>query len=345
MKKRIKILVVFVSVLVLVVLFTWDVRKSSIPSILLKTHALEMIYTLADTKDVDITSLKGGMSASVLYRVASKDKSYVIRFIQHRSIAGRQREINAQTIASENGWGPKLYASDVDEGWIIMEYIKPTSLTEADRMDDEIYKALGQSLRKIHTGPSFEIERDVVKDTGDRLERLHKKDKIPAVINYEILKNIIDLVQKNHSKALAPTHRDLNPNNIIFSGHRPFIIDLEDAAQDDPFYDLGTVGIYHIFDAHHEEIFLRAYFNRPPTQQEYERYQNMKQVAGIRCGLSFLEAAPQEIIKNVSIEVEPVTKLMQDFYNGIIDVTNPVDQLKIAVGFLQEAINQYNAEK
>lgn len=343
MKKFIKVSIVFVFLSALVLLFTWHVQKTSIPAILSKTHALDTLYTLAGNKDFVITPLKGGMSASMLYKVASKDKSYVIRFIQHRSITARQREINAQTIASERGWGPKLYAADINEGWIIMQYIKPTPFAEIDRVGDAIYKALGQSLRKIHTGPAFEIEKDAVKEVGERLERLHQEDKIPSIINYEILKNIIDSVQKNHSKVLAPTHRDLNPNNIIFSGYQPFIIDLEDAAQDDPFYDLGTVGIFYIFDAHHEEVFLNAYFNREPTQQEYGYYENMKQVVRIRLGIHFLETAPYEIIKNVSVVVEPLAKLIQDFYNGIIDPANSVDQLKLAVGFLQEAIDHYNA--
>ncbi len=344
MKKMIKGLV-FISLLAVCIVCIWQVKKPAIPLILSKTYALETLYTLADTKNFVITSLKGGMSESMLYKVASKEKSYVIRFIQHRSIAGRQREIEAQTIASERGWGPKLYASDSNEGWIIMEYIKPISLTQVDRMNDEIYRALGKSLREIHTGPSFAIVQDRLKEIEERLERLHKEDKIPSIINYEILKNIIDLAQKNHSKVLAPTHRDLNPNNIIFSGHQPFIIDLEDAAQDDPFYDLGTVGIFYIFDARHEKIFLDTYFNRTPTQQEYEYYQNMKQAARLCYGINFLEAAPQRIVKNVSVTAEPLKKLLQDFDNGIIDITDPVDQLKLAVGFLQEAINYYNAEK
>ena len=342
MKKLVNRLIGFVLLIGIIVLCAKYVSEPSVPPILLKTHVLQDMYTLAGTKDLAITSLKGGMSGSNLYKVDGKDSSYVIRLLGNcRSTESKAREVLVQTIASQEGWGPKLYASDIDEGWIIMEYIKPTPLTESDRMNDETYISLGQRLQQIHTGPEFLSVRDRLKEIKERLDRLYKENKIPQSIDYEVLKNIIDLVKKHGSTVLAPTHRDLNPNNIIFSNHQPFIIDFEDAAQDDPFYDLGTIGIFYIFNTHHEEVFLKAYFNRVPTQQEYMRYQRMKQLALIAYGLNFLNFAPQEVIANVSVPLEPFEKLLQDFDKGVIDINNSTDQLRLAVSLLQEAINQY----
>ncbi|HEX4068729.1 MAG TPA: phosphotransferase [Candidatus Babeliales bacterium] len=247
LKIWIKLFIVSVFLIGIVALLTWHVRRFAIPSVLSKTAALETLYTLAGTKDLKITSLKGGSEAT-LYKVDSKDKSYVIRLIEHRSLAQKEREINAQKIASDGGWSPQLYASDVDEGWIIMEYIQPTSLTQADRMNDSLYISLGKVLQKMHTGPDFLLSSSspIINRIEEQLEQLYKEHKIPQSIHYETLKNIFNSVKKNHSTIIAPTHRDLNPNNIIFSGHQPFIIDFEDAAQDDPFFDLGTIGAFFI---------------------------------------------------------------------------------------------------
>jgi len=341
MKKLVNRLIGLLLLIGIVVLCAKYVIKSSVPSILLKTHVLQDMYALSGTKDLVITSLKGGMSESSLYKVDGKDNSYVIRLLDnHRSKESKEREIKVQTIASENGWGPKLYASNIDEGWIIMEYMKPTPLTQADRVGDTLYESLGKRLHQIHAGPAFTLKRDVLKDIEERLERLHKEDKIPQSIDYAVLKNIIGSVQKNRSSIVTPTHRDLNPNNIIFSEHQPFIIDFEDAAQDDPFYDLGTVGIYYIFDTHHEKVFLDAYFNRVPTRQEYAYYQIGRQAALLSYGLNFLHFAPWEVIKNTSVSPEPFEKILQAFDKGIIDITNPVDQLRIAVSLLQAAVSE-----
>ena len=341
MKKMIKWLV-FISLLAVSILCIWQVKTPSIPSIFSQTGVLSHLYELMGTKNIKITPLKGGMSGSALYRVDSNNQHYVVRFMQHRSIESKKREIAVQTIASQNGWGPYLYASDSNEGWIIMEYIKPTPLTQADRMNDEIYRALGKTLRKIHTGLDFSLVRNKVQEVEEKLDYVHKEDKIPQSISYELLQNIIDSIVTNRSNVIAPTHRDLNPGNIIFSGDRLYIIDFEDAAHDDPFYDLGTVGLFFITNSHHEEIFLNAYFNRAPTQQELLHYRQMKQIALLSSGLSFLKRIPQEVIKNVVVPVEPFETLLQEYNQGTLDISTYDGQLKVAVSMLQEAINQYN---
>ncbi len=344
MKKEIKVLGC-IFLLAAFILCTLQVKKPSIPSIFLQTNVLSNLYALAGTKDLKIVPLKGGMSESELYKIDSNDQHYVVRFMRHRSEASKVREVAVQTIASQNSWGPHLYASDIDEGWIIMEYIKPTPLTQADRMNDDTYRALGKSLRKIHTGPDFPLVRDKVKEVEEKLDYVHKEGKIPQSISYEVLQNIIDSIIKNRSDIIAPTHRDLNPGNIIFSGNRLYIIDFEDAAQDDPFYDLGTVGLFFVTNFHHEKLFLNAYFNRLPTQQELMHYYQMKQIALLSSGLSFLKRIPQEVIKNTVVSVEPFEKLLQEYNQGALDISTHANQLKVAVSMLQEAINQYEQIK
>lgn len=340
MKKLITLLFVLMAFTIPALLLQRS-QQTSIPLSLSQSHVLEKLYDIAQGIRFSFMPLKGGLSGSNLYKADGNNKSYVIRLLgNNRSQESKEREISVQTIASEQGWGPVLYASDVDEGWIIMEYIKPTSLTQEDRIGDDLYISLAKRLRQIHTGPKFAIERDRLLEIQEKLDSLQQKDKIPQLFDYETLKNIVESIKKNRSAIVAPTHRDLNPGNIIFSGHEPFIIDFEDAAQDDPFFDLGVVGIFYVFSAEHEKLFLTAYFKHPFTQQEYMYYQNMKQLAYINYGLNLLQFAPYDVIKNTSIIVEPFEKMLQDFNNGLINVADPHDQLRLAVSFLDAAINQ-----
>ena len=216
MKTLAKVLI-FVSLLMISIVFIGYVKKTSIPSIFYKTNVLPTVYAVMGTNEFLITPLKGGLSESTLYKVDSEDKSCVIRFIGHRSRKDKLREIDAQTIASQEGWGPTLYASDINEGWIIMEYIKQIPLTAADRMNDEMYIALGKCLQHIHTGPKFLTGKPILKEIEELLEKLQREDKIPQSIDYVILENLLESIKKNYPLILTPTHRDLNPNNIIFS--------------------------------------------------------------------------------------------------------------------------------
>lgn len=332
--------------LFLLVAFSLHTEESSIPSILAKSSALKVMYALTDIRNnCLITPLKGGMSNAMLYKVDSGNKSYVIRFIGHRSMKDKISEIDAQIIASHEGWGPKVYASDISEGWIIIDYIEPTRLTDVDRADEQLYISLGKCLQQIHSGKSFLPGKLRIIENEELLHQLKEQDKIPSSINYQTLKNIIESIRKNYSTNFTPTHRDLNPNNILFSNKQPFIIDFESAAQDDPFFDLGVIGIFYIFNCYHESVYLNAYFNRLPTQQEYTHYQRMKIAALLFYGINFLTFVPQEVIANVSVSTESVEKLLQAIDSGAIILTDPTDLLKIAVSMLQEAVTLFNKIK
>lgn len=334
-------LLIFVGLILSSIFVGRHVKKSFIPSKLSQSHALQDLYRLTGTKDLTIIPLKGGLSESTLYKVDSNNESYVIRFIGHRSMNDKLREINAQMIASEDGWGPTLYAFDINEGWIIMSYIKPANLTAADREDEKIYEVLGKLLQRIHISSDFLPGKSILTEIEELMNNAHDQGKIPSSIDYNILKNIIESVKQTYPRMLTPTHRDLNPNNIIFSDHNIFVIDFENAAQDDPFYDLATVGIFYVFNLYHETAFLNAYFNRAPTSQEYAYYQEMKQLALLFYGFNFLNFVPQKMIQVTPITIKPFVEMLQDIGCGVINLADHTDQLKLAVSMLQEAINQY----
>jgi len=340
MKKLLKVCI-FTILLMLPILFICKIKKSTIPPLFFKTNIVPTLYALTNTRSLHITSLKGGLSDSTLYKIEGNDQSYVVRFMGHRSLQDKIREIDAQTIASQEGWAPPLYAADTDEGWIIMKYIKPHSLTQADRMDEETYKKLGTVLQKIHSSPAFLPGKSILAEIEELLVKLQQENKIPLLIDSYVLKNILESVKNNYQRMITPTHRDLNPNNILFSDNQIFIIDFENAAQDDPFYDLATIGIFYIFHPYHEKLFLHAYFDRDPTMQEYSYYEAMKQVALLFYGLNFLEKVPQAIIREVTVTPEPFAKLLEDVAQGKVNIADHTDQLKLGVSILQEAINQY----
>lgn len=334
-------LLVFIGLSLSSVFVVRYVKKSSIPPKISQSHALRDLYRLAGTKDLTITPLKGGLSESTLYKVDSRNESFVIRFIGHRSMNDRLREINAQMIASKEGWSPTVYTSDINEGWIIMNYIKPKNLTAADRENEKTYEALGKLLQRIHTSTDFLPGKSILTEIEELMNNAHNQGKIPSSIDYNILKDIIESVKKTYPRMLTPTHRDLNPNNILFSDYTIFIIDFENAAQDDPFYDLATVGIFYLFNPYHEAAFLNAYFNRAPTSQEYAYYQEMKQLALLFYGFNFLDFVPQKMIQSTSVTIKPFVEMLQDVGSGGLNLADHADQLKFAISILQEAINQY----
>lgn len=321
---------------------TW-VDDVHVPETLQEADIMKYIYALSrSTAGVKkITPLKGGLSGLSIYKIDMDNKSYVVRLLAKRSIADRVREIQAQTIASQQGWGPKVYVSNEEQGWIIMEYLKPETVTFLSRIGTALYKKLGYCLRMVHNGPSFLEGKTALAEIDELLELCHEHKKIPFYFNYDDLKQIVTFIHNNHCPTFVPCHRDLNPNNIIFSKNKVFLIDFEYATQDDPFYDLATVGIYYIFDSFHEKIFLEAYFGKEPTQQECAYYQLMKQAVLLFYGLDLLKGVPVEVISTASLTIQPLLLLFKKIDEGLLSIEKPADQLKIATSMIQEALNMY----
>lgn len=342
MKKKVKKVIVAIIVLMIAVLLHQSVAKSTIPKVLSSTNVMQSLYSLAGTKKgFVITPLKGGMSDSTLYKIDVNNKSYVVRLIGNRSIEDRTREIQAQIIASDQGWGPVLYASDVDQGWIVMDYLKSIPLTDSNRAGDDLYVSLAKVLQRMHNGPQFLPGKPIVKEIKELLQKLTAQGKISPPFEGFELEAMIRSLEADHSPMLAPTHRDLNPNNIIFSDNQIHLIDFENAAQDDPFYDLACIGIFYIFDAYHEKIFLNAYFDRDATEREYAAYQTMKVAALLFYGLNFLNFVPEGFAKEKLVAIEPFQEMLQKISAGFIRLDDPVGQMMISQSFLAQAANQH----
>jgi len=136
------------------------------------------------------------------------------------------------------------------------------------------------------------------------------------------------------------THRDLNPNNIIMSGGTLLAIDFENAAQDDPYFDLATVGIFNLFTTQQEELFFNAYFGRAATPQEYAKYQDMKIAAYLFYGLSLIEKTPAariDVVDDAELFIDVYTKIGQ----GTYDLSNPEHRRIFGLSLLRQAIDTW----
>ncbi|MBA3813658.1 MAG: phosphotransferase [Alphaproteobacteria bacterium] len=207
-------------------------------------NALNKVLDKQEIKSVH--SLKGGLSPSMIYKVTTDKKSYVLRLIdEHRSFSDREREITAMQIASQGGIAPKVYYANAKEGVIVMEFIPSVPLSEKERSPPLLLPHLAHILREIHRGPPFpptDGAQEKIRDLNALL--VLKKVKLPALIN-EVLTGfhrIENTLQK--TAKLAPCHNDLNPNNILFTESGIKVIDWEAAGMGDPYFDLATIALF-----------------------------------------------------------------------------------------------------
>ncbi len=299
---------------------------------------------LMSDSEVKVSPLKGGLSGSSLYKVSINKRSLAIRFIDHHSLQDRQREIDAQNKASQYGYGPKIYYSDALEGIIAMDFLESHPITDEIRKTPSFYCSLGTLLRSIHAGPKFKQKTSIldkikrkIKDIGWEKYSLFERKKVE-----HLFINILEIL-KTHPD-IRPTHNDLNPNNIILSNGKLYVIDYEDASQGDPYFDLATIGIFYLFDETTTKIFLKSYFGRPPTRREEARFQLMKIVVLIYYGLEILSKIHEDQNEEKSLYY-PLNEAFKMFEEKKINLESTSGKKLLSNSMIGTAILDFNSNK
>ena len=222
----------------------------------------------------------GGHSGNRLFLASYGKNQYVVRFF--KSLSEARKEIICQRIASNSGYGPHLFYSNTDKGYLIMEYIKKdddkNQITSLER-----YSALGTALYKMHNGEPFPDEGMHIFERINRdILLLKERKSFESVANQ--LAKMMKNVEKNNASSLqmkAPCHNDLHPGNMIYSNGVYKIVDFGDAIQDDPYFDIATVIVFNCFSSEQEDVILKEYFGRQITSDEKSKLITMKQAVYI----------------------------------------------------------------
>lgn len=284
---------------------------------------------------INVQPLTGGFSGTLLYKVIlEKDVFLVIRLIHNRTKEDRKREIIAQNMASKGEYGPHVYEADEENGYIIMEFLSPEQHGISDIKKLEI---AGILLRAMHQGEKLPHSQSMFEQIQYLYEKNREKlNKIYDCTALERLLKEIEQYKIQWKDDQKPTHRDCNPNNILFSKEKLYLIDFENAAQDDPYFDLATIGIFQVFTPEHEQVLLDNYFERKPTDIEKNRYVFMKNVAFLYYALTILNRLPQEKYATKNEYIPEFSELIQKINEKKFDLQPEENRFMLALSMLNK---------
>jgi len=300
-------------------------------------------HILQPQNNFSLEPLTEGLSQHAeLFLVQTDNTRYVLRILskpEHEI----SHEITCLQIASKAGYGPRLFAADASQGYILMEYLPPEPITIQDRHSSQFYQALADALSKMHQGPAFPKARPIFEDIQNDLSRLQKKDQYTDLAKRMIsmISNIYTSLSKDAIS--APCHNDLNPNNLIWSGTSFSIIDYEDCCQDDPYFDLATLSTFFCFSQEHETILLNRYYGRPMTDREKAHLYLSKQAFFIAYATRLFLICPDP--QNWQAEPESYRDLFIQQGLGKISIKEQSVRFRFARALLNEAEKNYRSQQ
>lgn len=223
---------------------------------------------------VNFIELKGGMTSTKLYTFEIIGQKYVLRILNDKqSLESRQNEIAAHRIAASMGIAPELNYVDKDYHFMIMPFIKGHTLKQVDLQDNDIIETLGKMIGKLH---HYKGEFNQTRTQVDRARKHYEKAIKKEIAFPSIYKNLYNeyIAESENLNKINQVlcHADLNPANILISDDGDlYIIDWTSTTWDNSYTDLGYFTFLNGLDENQSKIFLKAYFGREPTKEEWKQ--------------------------------------------------------------------------
>jgi len=222
-------------------------------------------------KPITAKKLVGGHTEAYPVKVITPDQSYVVRFLDDDNYSTLHQEITCQKIASEQGYGPRIYLISSEERAIVMEFLHQ----ELFPSDKNRLEALVTLVKRIHTGLAFPSNWSLVDAVRSGLHMIIDRNLTKEFPYFsqsiEITEKMYDALQRYSYKTAC--HRDLNPDNVLYARGQFYAIDFKTAGQDDPYVDLAELVFWHSSDTGKKEEdcalqVLEAYYGRAATEEE-----------------------------------------------------------------------------
>lgn len=233
-----------------------------------------------ERNDLKFTILKGGLSGTLLYKIDSPKKSYVLRLNQE-ALANPQDTLELFSLveASKKGISPAVHYISPNHKAVLMEFIdRPTITLEDAKVTENILK-IADVIREAHR---MSGHPSIGESLLSKALRCHEKvlnDGLGSKeeINHALL--IINLACEqlnNMSCTKVNVHGDLNPRNIFLSDGKILLIDWAETTLEDPFYDLAYFSMKLDYSLNEEHQLLSSYLMRTSTPEELKRFHLLK---------------------------------------------------------------------
>jgi len=232
--------------------------------------------TFGVTEFEDTCRMTKGLSSDLVFRIVVHGSPFLLRIMTRINETNAPERIFAcMKAAAEAGVAPRVLYCNAEDGIAIIDFIEaaPFPLTEARML-------LPRTLRRLHALPPFPKAFNYVTAHNGFIWRFRAAGLLPHDEIEEAFRRYeqICAAYPRLDADMVSCHMDLKPENIVFDGLRPWLIDWMAASVNDRYFDLSIVANFIATNETEERIYLAEYFGRPPDEYQLARFFLMRQV-------------------------------------------------------------------
>jgi aminoglycoside phosphotransferase (APT) family kinase protein len=257
------------------------------------TRALREAFGVTTFEDIGV--IKNGLTSTLVFRIVVRGSPFLLRINMRKGDVARH--FTCMRAAAAAGLAPQVWYTNIDDRVSITAFVDAVSFPVTDALS-----RLPAALRNLHSLPPFpEVPHHINtsctflinKGTAlDEFIRNFQQANIPPPDdNEEFFARYAQVaaVYPHNAADLVSSHNDLfKPDNILFDGHRVWLIDWEAAFLNDRYADLAVLANLVVNNDAEERVYLREYFGQPPEEYELARFFLMQQIAHMFYAMAFL---------------------------------------------------------
>lgn len=312
------------------------------------TRALSQTFGVSEIED--LRTMTGGLSKALVFRIVVRGNPYLLRVIANTDGAvgpgqgDQTHHFAAMKLAAEAGIGPRVWYTCAEEGISITDFVaaRPFPRTEALAL-------LPVTLRKLHALPAFPSARAV--NFLDAMDRMVQRFQAAGVLRGDDGAEIFDFYAQakdaypRDGSETVPSHNDMRPENILYDGHRAWLVDWEAAFLNDRYLDLGVVSNFIVTNTDEEEIFLRTYFGEPAGEYRRARLYLMHQLMHLFYpAFIFTLSCKGRTIESVA-GAPDLRNFLDRIWAGEIDLADDEMKVEYATAHLNQALKNHRTPR
>jgi thiamine kinase-like enzyme len=250
------------------------------------------------TEFQDIRQITKGQTSALVFRIVVQGRLYLLRIIMRtNSILGPERHFTCLKLAAEAGLAPRVWYMNTEDQIFITEFVE-----EVPFPPTEALVRMPTVLRTLHALPPFPAGVHALdtscmwlmhkgNDVGGFIGKLQEAKTLTQSECEELLgwHAQLSAVYPHHDPDMVSSHNDFfKPDNILFDGHRVWLVDWEAAFLNDRYADLAVVANLIVTNDAEEKRYLQEYFGQPPDPYQLARFFLMQQVVHLFYAMVFL---------------------------------------------------------
>ncbi len=301
------------------------------------TRGLREAFGVAEFEDIRL--LNKGHSALV-FRIFVRESPYLLKVITRtNTILGPERQFACMKAAAEAGLAPQVRYTNIEDGISITDFVEqvPFPATKARIRMPAV-------LRTLHALPPFPgVENHLntsctfLINQGTAVDGFIRRFQAANILTIGECEELlawhaqVAAVYPRHDPDMVPSHNDLfKPDNILFDGHRVWLVDWEAACRNDRYADLSVVANLVVTNEAEEKAYLQEYFGQPPDPYQLARFFLMRQVSHMFYAMAFLVLGSSGQPVDQTENTAGFSDFNRRFWNGEVKLED--NQTKTAYG-------------